>query len=188
MNIFISLIFFQSIKPSFLSFFKEWSPNLSSLLTIKIIAMVVSFPRNLVIRILVLEESPIKYSVLVLGTYIINISTTIILLIFFDYGLPALFYGELIGSLYFFTISLCFIYKYFTFDIKMGYVIRDVLIIGFPSLPKNTFSLAQRNVNKFVLQMYLPITDVGIFQRSEFLYGMFNVFHKSIANTVSSKI
>ena len=121
-----------------------------------------------------------------LGTYIINISTTIILLIFFDYGLPALFYGELIGSLYFFTISLCFIYKYFTFDIKNGLCNKGCTNYRFSIIAQEYIFFGPRNVNKFVLQMYLPITDVGIFQRSGF-YMVCSMFFIGIANTVSSK-
>ena len=164
--------------------FQNWSSNYSSLLNIQIGIFALYFSRNTIIPILVLKNNTNKYLVLTLSTYFINVATSLFLLISYKMGIASLFYGELAGAIIFISLSIVFLKEHIIlrFDI---HAIKDVIKIGLPSVPKNIIGQIQQNINKYFIQMYMTPFDLGIFQKSDFLYGGFRGLHKAIGNTIA---
>ena len=99
-------------------------------------------------------------------------------------GIFSLFYGEILGSFIFLLLSIIYLKKYLTMKFSKQ-VFKDILKIGLPAVPKRFFSQIQLNINKYFIQLYLPIGQLGLFQKSEFLYNGFIGLQKSFGNTIS---
>jgi len=181
----LSIVIFLTKDIINVKIFQDWSYYYTSLLNIQIGIFALYFIKNTIIPILILELSTYKYLILILSTYFLQVLTTLFLLIFNQMGLVSLFYGELVGAIIFTSLSIVFLKKYIIFklDIRAFY---DLKKIGLPAVPKNIFGQIQNNINKYFIQLYMTPFDLGIFQKSDFLYGGFKGLQKSIANTVAS--
>lgn len=180
----LSIIMYSTKDFIYSQIFHGWSLLYSNLLNIQIGVFLLHFIRNLTLPILILEKSTGKFLILTLCTYLINIVTSLFLLISANMGIASLFYGELAGTIFCTLLSIVFLKDYIIprFDV---HVIRDVINIGLPAMPKNIIGQVQRNINKYFIQLYMTPTDLGIFQKSDFLYGGFRGLQKAIGNTVA---
>ena len=180
----LSIIIYSTKDFIYSPIFHNWSLIHSSLLNIQIGVFLLNFIRNLTIPILILENSTSKYLILTLCTYFINVVTSLFLLISAKMGIMSLFYGELAGTIFCTSLSIVFLKDYIIprFDIR---VIHDVIKIGLPAMPKNIIGQVQRNINKYFIQLYMTSADLGIFQKSDFLYGGFRGLQKSMGNAVA---
>lgn len=185
-RLFLTGIIFFSKEIIFIKIFDTWSPFYSYLLNIQIGIFLLSFMKNTVIPILILEMSTKKYLVLTLSAYLFQASTSLFLLIQGELGIASIFYGELLGAIIFSILATIFLKDYFTLKLN-PHVYHDLINIGLPAVPKLFIGQFQNNLNKYFIQIYMTPYDLGIFQKSDFLYGGFKGLQKSLGNAVSPK-
>ena len=164
--------------------FPSWSSHYSNLLNIQIGIFFLYYIRNTIIPILILEKHTTKYLILTLSAYFIQVITSLFLLISVKIGIASIFYGELLGAIIFSFLSIMFLKDYIRPRLNIN-VFHDLIKIGLPSIPKNIFGQIQNNLNKYFIQLYMTTFDLGIFQKSDFLYGGFKGLQKSVGNTVA---
>ena len=184
LRVLFSLILFFAKDYIFPRIFDSWTLYYSDLLDIQILIFLGCFTRNAIIPILILESSTTKYLFLILTPYFFQLVTSLFFLIKIKRGLTSLLYGELVGSLLLLLLSILFLKKYITYKINFN-AISDILSIGLPSVPKNIFGQIQANLNKYFIIMYMSTFDLGIFQKSDFLNGVFKGFYLSVGNTIA---
>jgi len=115
-----------------------------------------------------------------------NHGVALILLIVYDMGVHSLFYAELISYLVYTIISIYILSSYFRFSFTPR-AIDDIIHIGLFAVPQNLFGLIQRNISKYMLQIFMPVNALGLYTRSEIIHIGFKSFSKSFNNAVSPK-
>lgn len=162
----------------------NWTSFHSELLKIQMIIFFLSFSRNTLTPIFILEKKLSKYLVLILLPFFLQVFISIFFLVKRNLGLKSLFYGELVGTLFNVLLSMFFLRKYFTYKFNYN-ALMDVKIIGLPTFPKNVFGQIQANLNKYFIMIYMTTYDLGIFQKSDFLSGGFKSLQKVVGNTIA---
>jgi len=180
----LSTVIFLTKDIIFIKIFHSWSAYYTNLLNIQIGIFFLYYIRNTIIPILILEMSTAKYLILILSTYFFQVGTSLFLLISIKIGIASLFYGELIGAIIFSLLSIVFLKGYITHRLNIN-VIHDLIKIGLPSIPKLIIDQIQNNINKYFIMIYMSVNDLGIFQKSDFLYGGFKGLNKSMGNAVA---
>ena len=181
--IIVVLVYFIG-KKVFPFIFNTWTPYYDHLLHIQLLIFFLSFINNIVTPILILEKRALRYMVLSLLNYFVTIIFSLLLLIKFKLGLASLFWGEFIGRLGFVILAFVFLKNYIGVKIQRSAII-DLVKIGMPAMPKNLFAQIQLNINKYFLNVFLGPFELGIFQKSEFIYKGFLNLQKSFGNVVS---
>jgi O-antigen/teichoic acid export membrane protein len=183
--IFVILIF-QTKDIVFSKVFNSWSFQYSFLLNLQSITFIFGFIRNTVLPILILQEKVKRYTLLLLSTFFVNIVVSLLLLIKYDLGITSLFYGELFGMVTFAIISFRYLKGYIKPIVNIE-IVRYIIRVGLPALPKNLFNQIQMNINRYFIQLYMGVGDLGLFQKSEFLNKGFLGLLKSYGNVISPK-
>ena len=181
----VAIILFGFQYSIFPHIFNTWTNYYYLLLDIQIIVFLLSVTNNLVTPVLILEERTNDYMTLTMGTFIITTGVSLLLLLKYKSGLVSLFYGDLAGGIYFTALSIYFLRDQLILGFDRN-VIRDVIKIGLPAVPKNMFAQIQSNINGYYLAMFLGPGALGIFQKSEFLPTSFNSLQKAFGNTISA--
>ena len=166
--------------------FNSWSFQYSFLLNLQSITFIFGFIRNTVLPILILQEKVKRYTLLLLSTFFVNIVVSLLLLIKYDLGITSLFYGELFGMVTFAIISFRYLKGYIKPIVNIE-IVRYIIRVGLPALPKNLFNQIQMNINRYFIQLYMGVGDLGLFQKSEFLNKGFLGLLKSYGNVISPK-
>ncbi len=183
-RIFVAIIIINIKDYIYPPLFPNWSYIHDNLLSVNIIILFLGFSKNLVIPVIILEKRVKSYLMLTIGTYAINIGSALYFLVWSKKGLISLFYGELAGAIFFAIFSMSLLWEYKTLRLSKK-AFEYILRIGLPAMPKNIISQVQSNINKYFLQLYMMPSDLGIFQKSGFVYTGFRGLLKSIGNTVA---
>ncbi len=169
------------VNKLFQIFFPSWNEYYTSLFSIQLFVYLANSPNNLIASMLVMAKSSSKYSVVQLLLFFVSTISSIVLLIIFNQGLKSLFWGEFLGEFLSTILGLFLLKEYFRFKFS-SQAVKDLLTIGLPALPKNIFSQFQQNINKYLVQIFLPVADLGIFYKSEFLRTGFKSAEKAYTN------
>ena len=186
LKLFFSLLLFSLKDFIFPLFFSVWTDYYSDLLNIQILIFLLTFINNTVYPVLILEKQEVKYTSLLLGSFFINSGVSLLLLIKFDLGLSSLFYGELVRGIFYMILSFVFLKGHLKYGFSFS-VFRDIFSIGLPAVPKNLFSQIQTNINKYFLSVYMGIGDLGLFQKSEFIFKSLKGLQRSFTSTAAPK-
>ena len=179
--IFLFLYFYNDFFPYV---FKNWNIFYSNLFKVQLFIFLLSSFDYCFQPIFIMEHLSLKYSIITLINYFLNIGLSLLLLVHYEMGIFSLFYGELAGIALSVTASLFLLRKKIIFKFEKRAIV-DLLKIGLPAVPKNLFSQIQTNINKYFLQIYLPLNDLGIFAKSEFLYKGTSNIQRAFANAFS---
>lgn len=197
-DIYLSSLFIITFIPKFILFmtfmffmdyifpnmFGSWNELYNKLFTIQLFIFLINYPNEIFFAIYVLQKSSKRYSSLVLLKYFSNIIVSLSLLILFNSGIISLFYGELIGAIVFQLMSAIHFRHDFTLQFDKR-VLKDLLAIGVPAMPKSLFQTVQLNIDKYILQLFMPISDIGIFTKSQFVHKAASGLNKAFSNAYS---
>ena len=186
LKIIFSLLLFALKDLVFPIFFPQWTDYYSDLLDIQILIFFLTFINNIIYPVLILEKESVKYSSLLLGSFFINSGVSLLLIIKFDFGLSSLFYGELVRGIFYLIISFVFLKRHLKYGFTYS-VFRDIFRIGLPAVPKNLFGQIKTNINKYFLSIYMGVGDLGLFQKSEFIFKALMGFERSFSSTAAPK-
>lgn len=186
LKLFFSLLLFSLKDLIFPLFFSAWTDYYSDLLNIQILIFLLTFINNTVYPVLILEKQDMKYTSLLLGSFFINSGVSLLLLIQFDIGLRSLFYGELVSGIFYMIISFFFLKDHLKFGFTFS-VFQDIFRIGLPAVPKNLFGQIQANINKYFISIYMGVGDLGLFQKSEFIFKGLKGLQRSFSSSAAPK-
>ena len=164
--------------------FENWNVIYNDLFRVQLLIFLFGFSNEVFFAIYIMERKSKNYSIISLLQYFTNILVSLFGLIYLKKGIISLLYGELAGV---------FIFQVFSFYIFRNILVlrfhkkavKDVLKIGIPAMPKSLFQNIQMNIDKYILQIFLPVSELGIFSKSQFLYRGFSGFNKAFSNAYS---
>jgi len=197
-NIFLTNLLFISCVPAsiiftlflfvpssiFHVFFRVWDSSYDSLFKIQLFILVLDSCRPVFTQTFLMERLAKQYSWLTLIVYFCSISFSLYFLILKGFGIASLFYGELIGSFLFVLVSAFLFRHKFNFQFRKE-IILDVVRIGIPAAPKSFFSKIQQNIDKYILQIFMPVSALGIYDKSQFLNQGLRKIYQAFSNAFS---
>jgi O-antigen/teichoic acid export membrane protein len=183
-RILVLIVFMLGTDILFPTLFNDWSGVYTELFKIQLMIFLINYPNEIFFAIYILERQSKRFSSLVLIKYFSNTIISLVALIIFKKGVFSLFYGELFGVIMFQLISIIHFRSDFTYRFDKT-VITDILRIGIPAMPKSLFQTIQLNIDKYILQIFLPVSDIGIFSKSQFVNKGVSGFNKAFSNAYS---
>ena len=165
--------------------FSEWNDFYSQLLNIQILVFLLTFINNIVYPVLILENKALEYTTLLLFSFFVNSGISLLLVIHFNLGLISLFYAELARGIFYVILSFIFLRGKIKFKFD-SQVLKDIVKIGLPALPKNLFEQVTININSYAISVYMGVGDLGQFQKSEFVFNGLKGFQRSFSQTFST--
>lgn len=164
--------------------FKSWNILHNELFRIQLLIFLFGFSNEIFFALYVMGKKSKNYSIVYLIQYFITIFISLFYLVYIKKGIISLFYGELVGVFFFQLISFYLFRENIVFQFNRN-VVKDIFKIGIPAMPKSLFENVQMNIDKYILQMYLPISELGLFSKSQFLYNGFSGLNKAFSNAYS---
>jgi O-antigen/teichoic acid export membrane protein len=178
-------IFFFFIAPYiFPLIFTDWNGIFNSLFKIQLLIFLFDFCKPVFTQVLIMDGLAKTYSLLTLSSYFCNLSVSLYLLVVKNNGIFSLFYGELTGSILFLSLSFLILRHKIVFQFQKE-AISDIIKIGLPAVPKSLFAQIQENIDRYFLQLFLPVAGLGLYSKSQFLKQGFDNTYKAFSNAFS---
>ena len=183
-RIILFILFFFIGSATFPLLFKSWEGTFDSLFKLQLFVFLLSFCQPIFAQVFIMERRAKEYSFITLFAYFCNVTVLLYLLVLKNYGISSLFYGELVSAVVFALFSFFMLRNKMVIRFRKE-TITDVIKIGIPAVPKSLFSQIQQNISKYILQIFLPIGQLGLFSKSQFLDKGFSAMFKAFSNAFS---
>ena len=184
LRIILYILFYYFGLHIFPFFFENWGPIHNELFYLQLLIFFFGFSNEVFFALYVLEKHSKQYSFAILLQYFIKIIISVVFLVIHNQGIHSLFYGDLIGVVIFQIFSFFYFSRYICLAFDKT-VIKDLIKIGLPAMPKSLFERIQLNIDQYIIQMFLPVFELGIFARSQFIYNGALGLNKAFSNAFS---
>ncbi len=118
-----------------------------------------------------LKFESLKFSVISIGSTIINSILIIYLIFFLQLGIEGILIGTLISNIIFFFIGLYLTYKEYILSISLSRL-RDLLSFGLPLLPASIAIWLMTFSDRYFLVKYSTLNEVGLYSIAIKLSGV----------------
>jgi O-antigen/teichoic acid export membrane protein len=109
-----------------------------------------------------IQHKAVKFSVIRIVQFTINLVLNIVFIVFLNWGLLAIFVSQLISQVLIFLYFLPMYLHLTTFRLNLK-LIREFLIFSLPLIPVGFFQLINSMINRYFLEYYDTLESVGLF-------------------------
>lgn len=183
-SIFFTLISFLALFLSVilvLSYF--FTPDLSKMLIgnssysdlvfLVILASALQILTQLISTLMQLQQKAVLFTLSNISVLVIQLSLTIVFIVFFNSGLKGIYFAQIISLLCYFLIVPKYLYKNIEIKIEFS-ILKSMLIYSSPFLISNLAALVISTSDRYFIRIFGSMGDLGIYQ-----------FGYKIANTLS---
>ena len=181
---FLLILFFFAAPYIFPLIFNSWNGTLDTLFRIQLFIFLFNFCNQIFTQVFIMDGLAKTYSLITLFSFFCNVSTSLYLLVVKNKGIFSLFYGDLIASILFLFFSFFLLRHKIVFKFQKE-AVRDIIKIGIPAVPKSLFAQIQQNIDRYFLQLFLPVAELGLYSKSQFLKQGFNNTYTALSNAFS---
>lgn len=160
------------------SFFTSWDESYTELFYLYLPVYVMSSSVTGLTELFVINQQAKRFSLIFSISLLISTGTTVYLVVAKGLGVVALFYGDILKSLCFIILASVVGKKFMGFGNQFLLVLTDIKKIGLAAVPKNIVSQLQANADRYVIQIFLPVSDLGAYTRSQIFlnaYGSLSI-------------
>tara|TARA_B100002019_G_C21274411_1_gene604429 strand:+ start:3483 stop:4910 length:1428 start_codon:yes stop_codon:yes gene_type:complete len=162
----ISIVFFTDINEKYI-------------LTISIVNGCILFLSTINKELIVNQKKPIIYSYLVLMQIVTNITTSVVLVYFFNLTYMGLIFGIFLSNILTLTVSILLNFKYFTFQISKKRLI-ETLNFSYPETPNIMIGLLFKSFDKIMLSNLKGSQSVGAYDIGQRFSSLIKILQDSI--------
>ena len=160
------------------SFFPNWNELYTELFYLYLPVYVMSSSVTGLTEIFVVNQQAKRFSIIFSISLLISTGATVYLVVSEGMGVVALFYGDILKSLCFIILAFIAGKRFLGCGNQFLSVLTDIKEIGLAAVPKNIVSQLQANADKYIIQIFLPVSDLGAYTRSQIFlnaYGSLSI-------------
>lgn len=131
---------------------------------------------------IVLKKKGKAHAFIEMGQYIAGITTTIVCLTFLKLTTVTLFIAPISSGLFSFIAGLAYMRNEITLNISLKWW-KEIYRVGMPSIPINSFEAVRKSIDRFFIQTWLNLSQLGIYAHSRSYEGIFTMGTKAFNRT-----
>lgn len=145
----------------------------SDLVFLVILASALQILTQLISTLMQLQQKAVLFTLSNISVLVIQLSLTIVFIVFFNSGLKGIYFAQIISLLCYFLIVPKYLYKNIEIKIEFS-ILKSMLIYSSPFLISNLAALVISTSDRYFIRIFGSMGDLGIYQ-----------FGYKIANTLS---
>jgi O-antigen/teichoic acid export membrane protein len=164
-----------------------YTPEYLSYYQLVLLGVLFSGTWNTVSYTLVLQTRARTHAALEVGQHLTNVIAIIVCLKYIGLGVVALFLAPLAAGTYAFLVGFWALRHNIAIRLSMSWL-KEIFTIGMPSIPFNLFEIITNTIDRFFIQGWSNLANLGIYSHSKSYQYMFslskNAFLRSFAPEV----
>jgi O-antigen/teichoic acid export membrane protein len=124
------------------------------------------------------NNKPLFYSLVIFTQFILTGIVSVILVLYFNFGIMAFFLGQAIGLLFASAIVILNLKDSFVFVFNLK-VLKDFFYYSIPQVPAVAGNWMNSYANRFIMLGSLSIRDIGIYTVALKIASIFNLFENA---------
>lgn len=182
------IILFWFLAPYLLPMLaKDFQPEYLTYFRMLLLSLLFGTLSPSVAQLLILQKKPALYAFFEIGAWVLGSLATIAALAYFKLSTVSLFWGQLVNEF----ISL----------LLAGWYVKDFLIprfqkhwfletvkVGLPSIPWNLTEVLRNVLDRYFIQLWHTLADVGVYIHSLTYKAVFGIGSKAFNNTFNADV
>lgn len=141
----------------------------------------------MVLHLLVLQERALNHCTFEFLRFTSAVLTTLVCLIWLQLGVVSLFISPLVSNLVVLPLTLWVIVRNSNARISLGRM-REIVRVGLPALPTALAETLGKSGDRYFIQKFLSLSQLGIYNHAEGYTRVFNLFIRAVGNTLSPRV
>lgn len=129
-----------------------------------------------------IREQMKLFSLISIGQFVVQTGATLFCLFILNLGFRGYLWGTFLGSILFGISCLVYIYRQVQFPWKWWHL-RDVLRYALPTMPAAVLEGVSSTMDRFFLQKYVPLSELGIYSLARQFGQIYNFFVGMLKNS-----
>lgn len=168
-------VFAQNILPLLIT---EYDPKLLYYFKFLLIAFFLQIINSTVLSTIIIQKKGYLFALFQLSTWLFGVLASLYCLIILKLGILALFIGPLVGASPTFILQILYFRKSIRPKLRKKWL-KEIMNIGFPAMPKAVSSFALSACDRFLIQRWLNLFTLGIYNHSLSYRALPDMLNKS---------
>ncbi len=129
-----------------------------------------------------IREQMKLFSLISIGQFLAQTGTTLIFLFVLKMGFTGYLWGSFLGAVVYGLSCLVYIYRQIQFPWRWSHL-RDILVYALPTIPATILEGLGSTLDRFFLQKYVPLSQLGIYSLARQFGQAYNFFVGILKNS-----